>query len=198
MLSGVFTVLGGVFVLAVVLLAVPIVFAWRVAWPADADNRMELRWLFGLVRVRLPDSAGGAAPSAAGRDGSGRFHEYEARGGTRIFRAFAYRPFRRRLVRYLRRLWQLIDKDDVRLRVRIGLDDPAATGQLWAVMGPLAALLAVPGSVVVSIEPDFVDQAFEVDSSGRLRVVPLQMLASTLALAFSPDLWRGLRRMRGD
>lgn len=191
MLSGVFTVLGCVLLLVVVLLSVPVVVAWRVAWPTDTDNDIELIWLFGLVRMPLPYTPGGAPSSAPERA-----RRHAASGSARVFRAFRYKPFRSRLIRYLRRMWRLIEKSHVRLRVRVGLDDPAATGQLWAVMGPLAALLGALDSVVVRIEPDFVREALEMDSSGRVRIVPLQLLALTLALGFSLDLWRGLRLMR--
>ena len=191
MLSGVFAVLGCALLLVVVLLSVPVVVAWRVAWPKGTGNDVELGWLFGLVRIPL-SGLSDRAPSPA----SERPARREISGKTKVFRAFRYKPFRRRLVRYVRRMWQLIEKRDVRIRVRVGLDDPAATGQLWAVVGPLAALLSALDPVVVSIEPDFANEALDLDSSGRLRIVPLRLLASTLALGLSPDLWRGLRLMR--
>ena len=48
----------------------------------------------------------------------------------------------------------------------------------------------------VVIEPDFVDATFEVDSSGTLRVIPLQFVMLALGLLVSPPIWRGIALMR--
>ena len=49
---------------------------------------------------------------------------------------------RRGIVRSLSDVWRAIYKKDVRLLVRMGLGDPAETGQLWVVLGPLSGMFA--------------------------------------------------------
>jgi Protein of unknown function (DUF2953) len=99
-------------------------------------------------------------------------------------------------MRFVRDLWHVVHKKDVVLRVRIGLGDPADTGQLWAIVGPVAGVLANIQEALIDIEPEFRDATFELDSSGTLRVIPLQVLYMTVALLLSPPVWQGIRQMR--
>jgi hypothetical protein len=93
-------------------------------------------------------------------------------------------------------VWRAIHKKNVRLLVRLGLGDPADTGQLWAIFGPLSAMLASLRDIRIAIEPDFLDTTFEVDSSGTIRLIPLQFAILALGLLFSPPMWRGIMLMR--
>lgn len=100
------------------------------------------------------------------------------------------------MLRFGADLWHALRKRDIKLHLRLGLGDPADTGQLWAVVGPLAAMLAGVKDVEVEIEPEFLDAVFELESRGTLRLIPLQILWLAVALLFSPGLWRGIRLMR--
>ncbi|MDH3560532.1 MAG: DUF2953 domain-containing protein, partial [Gammaproteobacteria bacterium] len=106
------------------------------------------------------------------------------------------KSFRRRVTRFIRDVWHAIHKRDVRLNVRIGLGDPADTGQLWAVVGPVAGILSTAREATVGIVPDFVEETFELDSRGNLRLIPLQMLYLAAGLLLSPSIWQGLKQMR--
>ena len=105
-------------------------------------------------------------------------------------------PFRRRMLRFVSDLWRTIHKKNVRLLVRLGLGDPADTGRLWAVLGPLSGMLARLRDIRVTIEPDFLDATLEVDSSGTIRMIPLQIAIIVFGLLFSPPIWRGIMSMR--
>jgi hypothetical protein len=91
--------------------------------------------------------------------------------------------FGSRLLRLARDLFRRIRIQELSLRIRLGLDDPADTGRLWAVVGPLAAL---PGLRRVAIEPEFAAEIFELDGRGRIRIVPLRLLSVLLRFALSP------------
>ena len=104
--------------------------------------------------------------------------------------------FRRRLFRFIGDIWHAIHKQHVVLRMRIGLGDPADTGQLWAVVGPLSGMLATVQEAMIEIEPEFIDTVFELDSSGNIRIIPLQLLSIVLGLLLSPAFWRGVNQMR--
>ena len=82
--------------------------------------------------------------------------------------------------------------------MRLGLDDPADTGLLWGVIGPVAALLGAAERISVRVEPDFAAETIDVDSSGQIRLIPLRPLVLTAMLGCSPAIWRGLRHMRAD
>ena len=83
----------------------------------------------------------------------------------------------------------------LRLRVRLGLDDPADTGRLWAFMGPLAAAAHRSSGVQIRLEPDFTEATLAFEASGRLSVVPLRMLALVLGFALSPSSLRAWRSL---
>jgi hypothetical protein len=115
---------------------------------------------------------------------------------TRYLAPLRVRAFRRRVLRFARDCWKAL-RARVDLRARIGLGDPADTGELWALLGPLSALLGMltPSSII--IEPEFDDATFEFHSSGELRVIPLQFAWLVLSLACSPGIWRGVRAATG-
>lgn len=82
------------------------------------------------------------------------------------------------------------------VRIRLGLGDPADTGQLWGLLGPVAALLSNLQGARLELEPEFMDAVFELEGSGTIRFVPLQLLVLVAALMLSPSIWQGVRFMR--
>ncbi|MDJ0779798.1 MAG: DUF2953 domain-containing protein [Gammaproteobacteria bacterium] len=186
-----------ILLLLLALLAVPVSLDYRFSWQRKLEGRAVLRWLFGLVRVQLlpcaerqpfPPQVPPAGPSVEQAKTSGEKYN--------PLPALRQKDFRQRLLRFARDLWRALHKRDLRLRVRIGLGDPADTGQLWALCGPLSGWLQTVEDASIELEPEFMDAVFEVDSSGRLSVIPLRLLYLALGLLVSPPFWRGLRQMR--
>ncbi|MDD3448904.1 MAG: hypothetical protein PHF72_07730 [Gammaproteobacteria bacterium] len=171
------------------LLAVPLELAFSVRRDGvRREGRGSLRWLFGLVRVRL----GGPGRPAARRPRARR----PRRGGggaRRMLALVQVEGFGSHLLRLARDLFRRIRIQELGLRVRLGLDDPADTGRLWAVVGPLAAL---PGLRRITIEPEFAAGTFELDGRGRIRIVPLRLLSVLLRFALSPVTLRALYATR--
>ena len=172
------------------LLAIPVTVLFRLSWPDVQENDVHLQWGFGLVRVRLPTK-----PSESGRT--------EKQRPTRptpeernVWAAIQQARFRRRVLRFVGDVWAAIHKHDVRLRMRIGLGDPADTGQLWAAIGPVSGVLASVRTVAIEVEPEFQDETLELAGGGRIRIVPLQLLYLAAALCLSPSIWRGVQAMR--
>lgn len=193
MLTGVLLVL----LLLFALLAIPVTLTFHVSWQQVFQNDIRLKWAFGLVRVRIP-SYRSKAPSREGEEPKkkiGRF-ERSSRKGQNVFSAFRQKKFRRRVIRFVSDLCHAVYKENVSLRVRVGLGDPADTGQLWAILGPAAGILANVQEASIEIEPEFFETTLELDSSGSIRLIPLQMIYLTVALLLSPPVWRGIKQMR--
>jgi len=188
-----------VFVTAVVaLLAIPVTLTFRFAWPRTAGNELRLTWAFGLVNVRVPTPPFGT-PAASAETGGAPVKGAAKRKRSqksKLLAALRQRPFRQRVLRLLMDLWRAIDRQNLRLDLRIGTGDPAETGQLWGVLGPVSGLFQNLEEGRIRITPEFVDAVFDLDGSGRLRVIPLQVLAIAIGLMFSPPIWHGLRVMR--
>lgn len=184
--------------LLVALLAIPVTLTFRLAWQQTLYGQVQLGWAFGLLRVRIPLSK----PESGSTQGEKPLQKKArsrkpARKRGNPFRLIRQKPFRRRIIRFVGELWRALHKRDVRLRLRVGLGDPADTGQLWAVVGPLAGVLANTREASFEIEPDFMDAVFELDGSGSIRFVPLQLLWLTLAMLLSPPVRQGMMQMRG-
>ena len=183
--------------LVVILLAIPVTLTYQLSWRETLAADLRLNWAFGLVRADVsPDLAKPKPdkPEAAGKKAN-RWRKSKGK-KTNFLAAIRQPSFRRRIVRFLSDVWRAIYKRNVRLLVRMGLGDPADTGQLWAVLGPLSGMFARVRDIRIAIEPDFLDATLEVDSSGTIRLIPLQFVVLALGLLFSPTVWRGIMLMR--
>jgi len=186
-------VLAAALMLLLGLLAIPVVLDFRVAWDGVLSDDVRLRWAFGLVRVRIRLKGARQERTPTGEP---RAHARSWSRGRDLLRAARDEALRRRMRKFIGDLWRAVGKRELRLRIRIGLGDPADTGRLWAVLGPIRGMLAsLPADV--DIEPDFLDSTLAVDASGGIRVVPLRLVCLGSALFASPPVWRGLRLMRG-
>jgi hypothetical protein len=184
--------------LSMTLLAIPVWVSYTLSWHRAFRIDATVQWAFGLVNVKIP----GGDPKVSSKPvdvpkfkDQRRDRSQKARGN--ILLAARQAALRARILRFARDLWRALRKRDVDLRVRLGLGDPADTGQLWAVCGPLSAALANVRDVTVAVEPDFLNQTFEVDGRGTVRVIPLQILCLVAALLLSPSVWNGIRQIRG-
>ncbi len=181
-----------VLLLLVALLAIPVRVTFLVTREEALERTIELRWMYGLVRIPIPL----APPAGTGTKEAPAKHSRPRRSahrGQSAFDLLRQDALRRRLIKFAGNLWDAVRKDDVRLYIRIGLDDPADTGQLWAVAGPVTAMLNNIRSASIEIEPTFTAPSFEVHSSGSLRVIPLQVLCLTIGLLLSPPVWQLMR-----
>lgn len=180
----------------VVLLAVPVTLSYSLSRRQALVGNVRLRWMFGLVRLELPLTQSGSTASKR-RTGARRKRQDDSTGrGSNVMAAIRQRAFRQRVVRFIGDAWGAVQTQGLRLRIRIGLGDPADTGQLWAVMGPVSGMLATVQNATIEIEPEFIDAVFELDSTGNVRVVPLRMIYLVLGLLASPSFWQGVRKMR--
>lgn len=185
MLTGAATCL----LLLIVLLAIPLALQFEVSWRENFQEDIRLEWAFGLVRVRIPsDQEERRQEVDHAKDSTHKHGEFLA--------VFRQKAFRRRIFRFVGELWHALHKKDLSLRVRVGLGDPAETGQLWAVVGPVAGVLASVQEASIAIEPEFFDTVFELDTSGSIRIIPLQIIYLIVALLLSPPVWHGLRQLQ--
>ena len=185
-------------VLLVGLLAIPLTLDFDFSWHKSLEQNVRLGWAFGLVRVQIPSSDSRAEPeSPSARKKKRRGAQRSSRGPGNVLAAVRDGRFRGRIMKFMRDLWGAVRKQSILLRLRIGLGDPADTGRLWAVVGPIAGMLSAVRDATIRIEPEFFDPTFELDSSGRIQVVPLHVIYLIVGLLLSPSVWRGVKIMRG-
>lgn len=193
MLSGIVIFL----LLLIALLAIPVTLTFQVHWRETFQSSIRLLWLFGLVRVRLPSFQSKALSSQAEepRGKSSRVERSPVK-SSNLFSIIWQKAFRQRMIRFMSDFWHAVRKRHIRLRIRVGLGDPADTGQLWAAVGPVAGMLATIQDASIEIEPEFFETTFELNSSGNIRLIPLQMIYLIVALLLSPAVWQGIGKMR--
>ena len=196
-MSFVLLIIAILLVLLLALLAVPITVAFRVDRIKEIKGHVSFHWLYGLVgfRVGIPGAAKAdpqlkRKPTEKTRKRRPGAH---ARG---VFALLKQSAFRRRCIRFIKDVLRATHARGIYLRLRIGLGDPADTGCLWALLGPVAGIAANLRSAEVRIEPEFMDPVLEVESHGEFRLIPLQFIALVTAFVVSPGTLRAWRTLR--
>lgn len=180
------------------LLAVPVNVDFRCEGIEPLGGQVTIRWLFGAVALRVPLRRAGRRSSesqAQPRAGRAPAKVVERRRRGNAVAILRQAEFRRRVLRLLRDLVAAARFRELRLRLRLGLGDPADTGQLWAFLWPLATAAHNLRNADVRIEPDFIDAAFEFRAAGRLRLIPLQIIALAIGFILSPVSIRAWRML---
>lgn len=192
----------GVIVLVLIAaLAAPVSVRYHAAFAHRVRAEIDVHMFYGLVRTRarFPKPVSESAheePTGASASPRSDAPQSAFGSGKSLIAIIRNKPFRQRITRFLVDLWRTVDARAIRLRMRVGLGDPADTGRLWAIAGPVSGYFAQLPRASVIIEPEFFDAVFEFDSSGRIRFTPLVVMFRVAALACSPTVWRGMRQLR--
>jgi hypothetical protein len=192
--------LGALLALLIALLAVPLTVVFSIHRIKQTEGFVRFLWLFGLVRfqLRIPRAAKArprpeSTPRKKAKPPARTKKKGTARGIVSLLQQSA---FRRRVYKFIRDILTATHARDLFVRLRIGLGDPADTGRLWAIIGPIAGMAQNLRSATVRIEAEFVDPVFEVESHGQFRLVPIQFIALAAAFVLSPTMLRAWRRLR--
>ncbi len=105
-------------------------------------------------------------------------------------------PFRGNFMRLLQRCRRFIAVDEIRGRARFGLGDPADTGMAMGAIYPVVAWLESWPQVELRIEPDYTEACALGHVQGRIRLIPIGLLAHLALWACSPVTVRTLWRLR--
>lgn len=188
------------FALLLLLLAVPLDLSFRIERISNLHGQISVRWLFGAVRFRIPVQRTGRQQPEFGvrqQPTKKRSVRNKRRADLDFVAVLRQAPFRRRVYRFFKDLLNAVNLQRLKLLMRLGLGDPADTGRLWALLGPLSALAQNIDCAEVRIDPEFMDSTLEVRADGQLRLIPLQLLALATAFVLSPPSIRAWRTLRG-
>lgn len=183
-------------------LAVPIGFAFRLE--SHQVARAQVEWLFGLVRVDLPTARDETEraqrkaraeerrrKAAQAREGQ---EQPRSRTGAKAWRMLRSRHVPRELGRAALRALSAVEIEHLDLDVWFGVDDPAETATLYGFSQAVLAALPLGPSTRVSVYPDFSGADLHGEGDGRIRFVPLKLLAAALGLVLSPPVMRAALR----
>ncbi len=166
-------------------LAVPVDVAFAAHRRERLEARLTVHWLWGLVR--LPTEGGHKKPRKKKREKKG------LSGARRALAVMRSDGFPRRVLRLFGDLLHRIHIRRLELDLRLGLDDPADTGRLWGLIGPAAALLALPSAARVAVTPEFAEPLLYLDAHAEARIVPAALLMVLAAFLLSPPTLRAVR-----
>ena len=173
----------GIFLFFALLLAIPVDVTFRVEKSTDFKSRVRVRWLFGLI----------------GKDISGekKKREKEKKKGNikPLLAVLRTRRFPRKLFKFARSTFPLLKVRELKLNLRVGLDDPAETGLLFAIIGPMMVYIRSLPLLDIQVEPDFEGESLRGHFRGDIRAFPIQFVGLCIPLALSPTTIRAIKAM---
>lgn len=188
--------------LLIALLAIPLSISFSISRKQELQAHARFRWLFGLVKfsARVPRETKPIKQEnkpLTEKSRPKKSRSYKSRNNTHgVITLFKQSKFRRHIINYIKDMLRACHAQNLYLRLCIGLGDPADTGVLWAVMGPLSAMMNNLKSIQLEIEPEFIDSVVDFESHGHFRFIPLQFIALTIIFVLSPTTIQAWRRMR--
>lgn len=173
----------------VALLALPVDMVFTIQRDEESRQDIHFDWLFGLVKIPL---TGRATRKQEGKSVT-KGRNTNRRGGRKKVVALLRNPhFRKRFLTYTRYLMRSTRIKSLDLHVRIGLDDPADTGKLWGVLGPITALLASCRHAHIQIQPEFASESFTLHRHGTIRLIPIWTIMIGFCFFLSPAVIRAI------
>jgi hypothetical protein len=169
-----------VLVLLVLLFSVPVSLWFRIQHDGDWQARLQIRWLFGLVRLPIAPSKKKPVCAKKARKKSGSGVPTGVIGFVR----------RARLGRLIRRMTSAIRVRDFQLSLRLAPEDPFTTGMMWAAMGPANAVFSSSPRIKLNLLPQFSGEPLAFDSRGEVSVIPAQIAGILLWFLLSPTTLR--------
>jgi hypothetical protein len=142
--------------------------------------RMRARWLFGLVRVAYDSSArAGAAVDPS------RAPPASVRGLRLVRRLLAIDGLVTRAAMFVVEIVRSLGWQCGRIAVRVGLEDPADTGELCGMVAPMLVMASRLHGPGIEFEPDFETSRFDARAEGSGRFVPARAVVAIGRFALS-------------
>jgi len=142
--------------------------------------RMRARWLFGLVRMGYDSSARAKAtvdPSRA--------PPASVRGPRMVRRLLAIDGLVTRSAMLVVEIVRSLGWQRGRIAVRVGLEDPADTGELCGLVAPVLVMASRLLGPNIEFQPDFEASRFDARAEGSGRFVPARAVAAIGRFALS-------------
>ena len=154
--------------------------------------RMRLGWFFGLVHKEI----GKKKPEEKKRVDEGKPKRRRGISVRTIFEILRIRGLLRQVKRLLKDILKHLQIRDLVADFTVGLDDPADTGLLFAIIGPATFFLNSSFSHQIRVQPSFEDEAVcEGYLRGTVRVMPIQLVAPGMRFVFSLPAIRAVKRL---
>jgi hypothetical protein len=181
--------LASLLVVLISILCVPVDAILNLDTSAERKFRLRLVCLFGLISPELGREGREPKTRRPGRP------KRKRRVGLRtIWRLLRTKGLLAKTKNLVRDVLSRIKIKEIAVNLRLGLDDPAATGLAFAVIGAARPFMKLPRQYELTIQPSFSDQPFfQGYLRGVLRLQPIRLVIPIGRFVFSPTMFRVLR-----
>jgi hypothetical protein len=181
-------------VLITLLLCVPLYLVFHTNIDGKPRFSMRLIWLFGLVSHELrrgknkPDEEETTEHKQKQRDWIWRIRV--------TFEVLRTKGLLEQFVSLAKRIRRHIKIKELVANLKVGLDNPADTGLLFAFIAPANLLLSYLSPHQIRVEPSFAGETIiEGHIYGAVRVRPIQLAAPLMGFAFSLPTLRAVKKL---
>lgn len=179
--------------LIILVLCIPVDMSFHLEAYGKPKFKMKMVWLFGLVNKEL----GRKKKESDGEENTTESRPKRTKRTIKaktILQIMKTKGFLRSLVNLLKNIFSHLRIKDFSANFRVGLDDPADTGILFATIGAATSVLSSLGYHQIRVEPSFEDEVvFEGDLCGTIRLSPIQLAPPFMRFVFSLSTIRVLK-----
>ena len=180
----VITTLAGLAGIIIFVLCVPLDAALNVDTSAKPKFRLRVKWLFGLVSQEV--KRGEKKPEEKKKVTKEKPKKKRGKGFGTILRILRIRGLLKQLKGLVRGVLGQFKIRELVVDFKLGLDNPADTGFLFASIGAITPFLNLPSQYQVRVQPSFENEAvFEGYLYGVLRLRPIKLVTPFIRFVFS-------------
>lgn len=190
----VIAVLASLAALITLLLCVPLDLVFRTNIEGKIKSSLRLVWLFGLVSKdciqtkKKPEEESNIEQEQKSSDWT--------RGIRITLEIIQTKGLLGQIVRFIKRILRQIKIRELVANLKVGLDNPADTGLLFAFAAPFNLLLSHFSPHRIRVEPSFAsDTLIEGRLCGAVRLRPVQLAVPLLGFAFSFPTLRAMKKL---
>ncbi len=184
-------VLGGVFCLGLGALCMPLDIS--LSFDSTRSEKLSLRvaWLFGFLRVH--QSEFGKKPAKPQGKKEKKAEEVRKRNLMLVLRILRVKGMGRAIARFAHRIFLRLEILDLRGELIMGLDDPADTGVLMAVLMPACIILNTLSGKFFMVRPSFGGAVLDGNGEAIVRLFPIWSCLSAPRFIFSRPAFTALK-----
>jgi len=189
----VIVVLVSLAVLITLFLCIPLDLVFRANVEGRPKFNLRLKWFFGLVSSELRQTR---------KKPEEKKVEYEGKPGDWLhrlrvtFEILQTKGLLKQLRSFIKRTIRRIKIRELTANLKVGLDNPADTGLLFAFIAPLNLAINYFLPHPIKIQPSFTGESFITGYLyGEVRLWPIQLAASLIAFAFSLPTLRVAKKL---
>lgn len=183
--------LAGLVVLTAFILCVPIDASFNLTVSKNTRFRIRLIWLFGLIRKELHRKEKKPEKKEKRKEKPKKKRRIKFSTVIKILRTKGLLRQIKNLVKGVLRQFRI---KELVADLRLGLDDPAETAILFAVVGVTRPFINLPSKYRISVQPYFHDEVvFEGYLNGILRLQPIRLVWPVLRFIFSMAVLRVMK-----